>query len=46
MAEIEIKQNHVDDTGTLRLVLDGEWRLDYFNIRDGVTDLVITPKPS
>lgn len=44
MDEIEIKQNHLDDVGTVRLVLEGEWRLDYFNIRDGVTDIVVTPK--
>jgi hypothetical protein len=44
MDQVEVVQNHLDSSGVLRLVLDGEWRLDYFNIRDGVTDVVLVRK--
>lgn len=45
MAEIEIKQNWLDHEGVLRLVLEGAWKLDYFNIRDGgITDIRLSPR--
>ena len=44
MDALEVIQNHFDELDTARLVLAGEWKLDYFNIRDGVTDIVLTKK--
>lgn len=50
MPEIEyaryakINQRLIDDDGVLRLVIDGEWKMRYFNLRSGETDIVLEPK--
>lgn len=49
MAEAEMRQNQIFPDGAARLVLEGHWRLHYFNIGDEagpVTDIVLVPRDS
>lgn len=41
-----IKQSVSFPDGKHRIVVHGEWTVDYINVRRGVTDIVLSPRDS
>jgi len=42
--QVQVLQCSTWIDGKTRIVLEGEFKLDYFNVRDGVTDIVVTAR--